>query len=122
MKKNHLNNEFQLLRKLNCILYKKYGDSNKNHNYQKITCLIKAKSSHIYITFQECTTYDDIEEYQKRFYYKWESKNKLKEFFEYYINYLLFFCRPIFANNYCNTLLHYCNDVKADIFYKNRHC
>ena len=121
MENNNFNKELKLFRKVNNLLYNKYGDSINNYNKQRISYLIKLKNSNLLINFQECTVYDDIEEYHKRYYYKWESKNKLKEFFDYYLNYLIFFCRPMLINIYCNNLLHYCNDVKADIFYKNNY-
>ena len=121
MKKKYLIEDINLMKKMHFFLYQKYGDSINNYNKQKICDLIKSKSCNYLIKFQECTVYNDIEEYNKRFYHKWENKNKLIEFYEYYFNYLTFFCRPIFINFFFNNLLHYCYDVKADIFYQNNY-
>ena len=59
-----------------------------------------------------------MDEYHKRFYNINECSIKLKQFFLYYLNYLTFFCRPVFHNFYYNNLLKYYNDIKADIFYQ----
>ena len=121
MKKNNLIEDIKLMKKVKTLLYKKYGNSKKNYNKLQINNLIKVKSSTFLINFQERAIFDDFSEYNKRFYRKHELKAKLKQFFEYYINYLNFFCRPIFRNFYYNSLLHYCYDIKADIFYKNNY-
>ena len=121
MKKKFLIEDLKLMKKMNLLLYKKYGNSKKNYYKQKISNLINGKNTHFFINFQENALYDDLGEYHKRFYHKWENKSKLKEFYDYYLNYLIFFCRPIFRNLYYNSLLHYCSDVKADIFYKNNY-
>ena len=119
MKKEYMEQDKQLMKKIKSQLYNKYGDSITNYKKQKINYLIYSKSSNFYINYQECTAYDDYDEYHKRIYYKWEIPIKLNDLFEYYSNYLTFFCRPIITNFYYNTLLHYCDDKKADIFYKN---
>ena len=121
MKKKFLIEDLKLMDKVNLLLYKKYGKSKQNYYKQKISNLLNSKNTHFYINYQENTLYDDLGEYHKRFYHKWENKSKLKEFYDYYLNYLIFFCRPIFRNFYFNSLLHYCSDVKADIFYKNNY-
>ena len=121
MKKTFLIEDLKLMKKMNFYLYKKYGNSKKNYNKLKISNLISSKNTHFFINFQENTLYNDLGEYHKRFYHKWENKYKLKEFYDYYLNYLIFFCRPIFCNFYFNSLLHYCSDVKADIFYKKNY-
>ena len=121
MKKKFLIEDLKLMDKVNLLLYKKYGKSKQNYYKQKISNLLNSKNTHFYINYQENTLYDDLGEYLKRFYHKWENKSKLKEFYDYYLNYLIFFCRPIFSNFYFNSLLHYCSDVKADIFYKNNY-
>ena len=121
MKKKFLIEDLKLMDKVNLLLYKKYGKSKQNYYKQKKSNLLNSKNTHFYINYQENTLYDDLGEYHKRFYHKWENKSKLKEFYDYYLNYLIFFCRPIFSNFYFNSLLHYCSDVKADIFYKNNY-
>ena len=119
MTKKYLEEEIGIMKKLKIHLYNKYGDSINNYRIQKINYLILSINSNIFINFQEFTVYDDYEEYHKRIYYKWEIPIKLNDLFEYYSNYLTFFCRPIFTNFFYNNLLHYCDDKKADIFYKN---
>ena len=121
MKRKYLLEDIKQMKKLNTILYKKYGNSKKNYNKQQVNYLIKSKNSSFFINFQECTIFSDFAEYHKRLYHKRELKAKLKQFYDYYLNYLNFFCRPVFRNFYYNSLLHYCYDVKADIFYKNNY-
>ena len=104
-------------KKVNELLYNKYGDSLNNYNKQNISYLIHSVNSKYLATFKECIL-DNFDEYHKRFYNINECSIKLKQFFLYYLNYLTFFCRPVFHNFYYNNLLKYYNDIKADIFYQ----
>jgi hypothetical protein len=104
-------------KKVNELLYNKYGDSINNYNKQNISYLIHSINSKYLTTFKECIL-DNFDEYHKRFYTINECSIKLKQFFLYYLNYLTFFCRPVFHNFYFNNLLQYYNDIKADIFYQ----
>ena len=104
-------------KKVNELLYNKYGDSINNYNKQNISYLIHSVNSKYLAAFKECIL-DNLDEYHKRFYNINECSIKLKQFFLYYLNYLTFFCRPVFHNFYYNNLLQYYNDIKADIFYQ----
>ena len=121
MKNKFLIEDISIMKKMNLLLFKKWGNSSNNYNNQKISVLIHSKPSHFLINYQECAVYEEPLEYHKKFYRKKISIIKLKELYEYYLNYLVFFCRPIFINFFYNTLIHYCYDVKADIFYKNNY-
>ena len=107
-------------KKVNELLYNKYGDSLNNYNKQNISYLINSVNSKYLTAFKECTL-DNLDEYHKRFYNINECPIKLKQFFLYYLNYLTFFCRPVFHNFYYNNLLQYYNDIKADIFYQENY-
>ena len=106
-----------IMKKVNELLYNKYGDSINNYNKQNISYLIHSVNSKYFTTFKECIL-DNLDEYHKRYYNINECSIKLQQFFLYYLNYLTFFCRPVFHNFYYNNLLQYYNDIKADIFYQ----
>ena len=84
-------------KKVNELLYNKYGDSINNYNKQNISYLIHSVKSKYLAAFKECIL-DNLDEYHKRFYNINECSIKLKQFFLYYLNYLTFFCRPVFHN------------------------
>ena len=109
-----------IMKKVNELLYNKYGDSINNYNKQNISYLIYSVNSKYLSAFRECIL-DSLDEYHKRFYNINECSIKLKQFFLYYLNYLTFFCRPVFHNFYYNNLLQYYNDIKADIFYQENY-
>ena len=118
MEINNFRKEEKIIKKkVNELLYNKYGDSINNYNKQNISYLIQSVNSKYLTTFKECIL-DNLDEYHKRFYNINECSIKLKQFFLYYLNYLTFFCRPVFHNFYYNNLLQYYNDIKADIFYQ----
>lgn len=120
MKNKCFNEEKIIMKKVNQILYNKYGDSINNYNKQKIYILINGINSNYNTNFKDYV-FDNFEEYHKRFYHKDECIIKLEQFFIYYLNYLTFFCRPVFHNFYFNNLLQYFYDLKADIFYQENY-
>jgi diguanylate cyclase (GGDEF)-like protein len=118
MEINNFRKEEKIIKKkVNELLYNKYGDSINNYNKQNISYLIHSVNSKYLAAFKECIL-DNLDEYHKRFYNINECSIKLKQFFLYYLNYLTFFCRPVFHHFYYNNLLQYYNDIKADIFYQ----
>jgi hypothetical protein len=83
----------------------------------QIQNLIINKQSRINTHFKEIT-YDDNEEYLKRFYKIEEAYERLPKIANYYRNYSKFFCRPVFSDHNVNLLLESNGDHKAENYYK----
>ena len=103
------------------LIQKKYGNSIRNYHRHKIFDLLYARSSNFTINYKEIVIYNNYQEYNKRFYKLNESNLKLIKILKYYINYLTFFCRPIFVQFYYNNILQNYYDIQADIFYRKNY-
>ena len=99
----------------------KYGDSIKNYNKHKIFDILFSRNSNFTINYKEAIILSNIQEYNKRFYKINDSISKLIKILKYYLNYLTFFCRPIFTNFSYNDILQNYYDIQADIFYRNNY-
>ena len=102
-------------------IQKRYGDNITNYFRHKIFDLLFSRSSKFLINYKEETIYNKNQEYNKRFYKKKESILKLIKILKYYINYLTYFCRPVFAKFYYNSILQNYYDIQADIFYRKNY-
>ena len=100
---------------------KRYGNSIRNYHRHKIFDLLFSRSSQFLINYKEETTYNKNQEYNKRYYTQRESIFKLIKILKYYINYLTYFCRPVFTKFYYNNILQNYYDIQADIFYRNNY-
>ena len=107
--------------KLLSLLYLKYGDIEEEYFLSFINKLIYNTSSHYNALFKECQITISIEEYLKRFYKKRETYERIPMLSDYYKNYHIFFCKPIFRDFYSYELLHSHEELKAEIFYKNNY-
>ena len=103
------------------LLYSKYGDIDEDYNYMYLNPIMYSKSSHILSLYKEYQYMDNSDEYLKRFYAHYESEDRLPRLSEYYKNYHLFFCRPVFRNWILTHLMHSYGDNQAEIFYKNNY-
>ena len=101
------------------LLYSKYGDIEEDFNSIYINNILYNKSSHYLTLFKESQYNDYIEEFLKRFYKTKECHERLPKLSDYYKNYHLFFCRPVFRNFTLTELMHTYGDNQAEIFYKN---
>ena len=103
------------------LLYSKYGDIDEDYNYMYLNPIVYAKSSHVLSLYKEYQYMDNSEEYLKRFYAQYESEDRLPRLSEYYKNYHIFFCRPVFRNWVLTQIMHSYGDNQAEIFYKNNY-
>ena len=97
--------------------FKKY--SYKKFNYTKIALnlLIFNKSSHLVSNFKDYMIWDFIDEFLKRYYTKNESLIRIPKFAAFYLNYLVFFCKPTFSYQKYNNIIQYYSEKKAEIYY-----
>ena len=114
-----LRNKIMILSKK--IIKEKYGDCNQNYNKHKIFDILFSRNSKFVIKYKEVLIYNCWEEFNKRYYQMNESNIKLIKILKYYLNYLTFFCRPIFVEFYYNNILQNYYDIKADIFYRKNY-
>ena len=103
------------------LLFSKYGDIEEDLNFLYINQILYNRPSHYNTLFKEFQYLDYIDEFLKRFYYINESISRIPKLNDYYKNYHLFFCRPIFRNWKISDLMHNYNDNKAEIFYKKNY-
>ena len=115
---------FKIRDKMRVYLNNKYANKN-NLKYQYIGLvmqnLIFNKSTHLVSVFKDYMITDYIEEFLKRYYKIYESKNKLPQFSLFYKNYLKFFCIPTMKNIFVNNLIHNRCEKKAEFFYNQNY-
>ena len=80
-------------------------------------CLIENRNSHICVLFKEGILWDYSDEYLKRSYLTYESKDRIPKFANFYKNYLKFFCKPTFTDFDSNEIMQQFNEKKAEIYY-----
>ena len=110
------------LLKQNAILsknLKKYDSIPIATNIMKITNLINCKPTHYLAVFKDYLIADYVEEFLRRIYFVNESIERIPKLFNYYKNYLLFFCKPTFKDSFCNFIIKNYEDFHAEYFYKN---
>ena len=107
--------------KLLKLLYLKYGDIEEEYFLSFTNKIIYNTSSHYNTIFKECQIIISREEYLKRFYKKKETTERIPMLADYYKNYHIFFCKPIFRDFFSYELLHSHEEIKAEIFYKNNY-
>ena len=99
----------------------KYGDCIKNYHKHKIFDILFSRNSNFNINYKEAIILSNIQEYNKHFYKINDSILKLIKILKYYLNYLTFFCRPIFTHFLYNDILQNYYDIQADIFYRKNY-
>ena len=73
-----------IIKNIHKLFHKKYSKLASFYDKIIIDNIIYNEKSHIVAKFKDYLIIDDIGEFLKRFYYKEESKKKLKKFYEYY--------------------------------------
>ena len=107
--------------KLLNLLYLKYGDIEEEYFLSFTNKLIYNTPSHYNTLFKECQINISKDEFLKRFYKKRETRERITMLSDYYKNYHIFFCKPIFRDFFSYELLHSHEELKAEIFYKNNY-
>ena len=125
--KMNINNKNQTTSKLKNSLIqslllnnlKKYNSNPIANKAMIITNLIDCKPTHYLAVFKDYLINDYVEEFFKRIYYFNESIDRIPNLFNYYKNYLNFFCKPTFRENFFNIIVKNYSDLQAENFYKN---
>ena len=98
---------------------KKYDSKPITNNIMIITNLIDCKPTHYFAVFKDYLITDYVEEFFRRIYLFDESIERIPNLFDYYKNYLNFFCKPTFKDNFFNIIVKNYSDFQAENFYKN---
>ena len=112
------------LLKIKIIIYnntKKYDSLPIQKNKMIINNILESKENHYIAIFKDHLIYDFIYEFFHRFYNMEECKERLSKFYEYYKNYLLYFCHPTFCNSKFNNLVQDYGQSKAEIYYNKKY-
>ena len=107
-----------LLSFISTILYSKYKTTERHFQNYLITSLIKKKKGIYNLKLNELKIINDENEYLKRIYKFKESKYRIPKYFEYYKNYLQYFCRPFILGKKANKILLKHMEKAAEEFYK----
>ena len=97
----------------------KYNTTQKEKNIMSINNLIKCKGCHYLALFKDYLIADYIDEFLRRIYSKRESIERIPKIYNYYKNYLTFFCKPTFIVSFANNIIKNYGDLNAEYFYKN---
>ena len=97
----------------------KYNSNSDKKNIMLINNLIKCKPSHFLAVFKDYLITDYIEEFLRRIYFLNESIERIPKLYNYYKNYLTFFCKPTFIDSFSNDIIKNYGDLNAEFFYKN---
>ena len=136
LKNSSLSNIYQNIQKMNLpfhqisiiskkklILYlinqnlQKYNSTPDIKNLMLIDDLIKSKGTHYTSKFKDYLIMDYIEEYLRGFFNINECNEVLPKFYEYYKNYLKFFCIGTLKNFYVNDIMQDYGENQAEIYY-----
>ena len=114
----HNNNLYQLLIH---NLSTKYNATPYTYSEILLENFIQSKYCHYIACFKEKILYHYNEEFFKRFYCVNESIERIPRFVQYYKNYLLFFCRPIFSELKLNEVIQRYGEKQAQLFYNENY-
>lgn len=99
---------------------RKYNSNTKIINIIVVNNLINCKSCHFLAVFKDYLITDYVEEFLRRIYLLNESIQRMPKLYNYYKNYLLFFCKPTFIDSFSNEVIKNYGDLNAEFFYKNK--
>ena len=99
---------------------RRYNSNSKIINIMIVNNLINCKSCHFLAVFKDYLITDYVEEFLRRIYSLKESIQRMPKLYNYYKNYLLFFCKPTFIDTFSNEVIKNYGDLNAEYFYKNK--
>ena len=117
--KNIIDKEYLFNKRIISNFLKKYNCKPKTQNKMIISNLISCKPNHFLARFKDCLINDYVEEFLSRSYFLEESIERIPKLFNYYKNYLNFFCKPPFSDSFSNCIIKNYADFHAENFYKN---
>ena len=99
----------------------KYNSTPNLKNIMLINDLIESKETHFIATFKDFLISDFHEEFLRRYFLFHETKEILPKFYQYYKNYLNFFCKGIFSDFYLNEVMQEYGECQAEFYYNKNY-
>ena len=99
----------------------KYNSTPNLKNIMLINDLIESKETHFIATFKDFLISDFHEEFLRRYFLFHETKEILPKFYQYYKNYLNFFCKGIFCDFYLNEVMQEYGECQAEFYYNKNY-
>ena len=99
----------------------KHNSSPNEKNIMLINDLIESKETHFIATFKDYLISDFHEEFLRRYFHFNETKDILPKFYQYYKNYLNFFCKGTFSDFYLNEMMQEYGECQAEFYYNRNY-
>ena len=103
------------------LLYSKYGDIEDDYFISFTNQLIFNIPTNYNRIYKESLFLNNIREFLRRYYRKYETKDRIPKLSDYYKNYIKFFCRPFFKQLSLGKIVYNFQDKQAEIFYKQNY-
>ena len=99
----------------------KHNSSPEQKNIMLINDLIESKETHFIATFKDYLIRDYQEEFLRRYFYSNEIIEVLPKFYQYYKNYLKFFCKGTFCDFEVNEIMQEYGESQAEFYYNRNY-
>ena len=99
----------------------KHNSSPNIKNVMLINDLIESKETHFIATFKDFLISDFHEEFLRRYFHFNEVEEILPKFYQYYKNYLNFFCKGTFCDFYLNEIMQEYGECQAEFYYNKNY-
>ena len=107
-----------------CIPYlnlQKHNSTPNQKNIMLINDLIESKETHFIAQFKDYLISDFHEEFLRRYFLFNEIRDILPKFYQYYKNYLNFFCKGTFCDLYLNEIMQEYGECQAEFYYNKNY-
>ena len=128
LKKNNQNlNQIQILAKNKISIFilnqnlQKYNSTPEQKNLMLINDLIESRETHFISTFKDYLIIDYQEEFLRRYFFQSEITEVLPKFYQYYKNYLNFFCKGTFCDFDVNSIMQEYGECQAEFYYNKNY-
>ena len=125
--KNKIRSKIKYINRKNLDIYllnqniQKYKCSPEEYNMLIIDNLINLKENHIVSIFKDNLICANENEFLRGSFNLNDCIEVLPKFYDYYRNYLMFFCKPTFNNFYINETIQEYGEKQAEVYYKNNY-
>ena len=125
--KNLKSNQIQIIAQDKISTYiinqtlQKHNSSPQQKNIMIINDLIESKETHFIATFKDYLIRDYQEEFLRRYFYINEITEVLPKFYQYYKNYLRFFCKGTFSDFDVNEIMQEYGESQAEFYYNRNY-
>ena len=99
----------------------KHNSTPEQKNIMLVNDLIQSKETHFIATFKDYLISDYHEEFLRRFFNNEEIIEVLPKFYQYYKNYLNFFCKGTFSDFDVNEMMQEYGECQAEFYYNKNY-